>query len=312
MVEVRRIKKVLSVCLMLALLVCLAPGAFAVVSQSESFYAADYSNVLKESTEEMIVSYNAQLEQECQGAQIVVVTVDYLNGMYSDEYAYELFNDWGVGSADYNNGMLLLLATQENKAWLAYGLGLQMGEEEASMLLDMFFWDDFDRGDYDGAVNKMFNALLKWYDGEYGSSLVSGQGQAAQYAASSSEGSGMEAIVVLLIVIIILVIVFHRPRRRRSSGFGLGYGLGLLRGSRSWRRPTPPPPPPSYRPPPSPPPSSFGSGFRSSGAAPRRPSTFTPPRSSGRSSGGIGRGGRPGGGMGRGGGGFSGGGAGRR
>ena len=112
--------------LTLALFLCLSMGvsAFAVVDQSESFYVADYSNVLSNDTEQMIINYNGSLEQQCQGAQIVVVTVDYLDGMYSDEYAYQLFNDWGVGSAEYNNGMLLLLAIQENKAWLAYGLGL--------------------------------------------------------------------------------------------------------------------------------------------------------------------------------------------
>ena len=77
-----------------------------------------------DSTEQMIIDYNGALEYHCQGAQVVVVTVDYLDGMYSDAYAYQLFNDWGVGSSEYNNGMLLLLAVQENKAWLAYGLGL--------------------------------------------------------------------------------------------------------------------------------------------------------------------------------------------
>ena len=107
-------KKTFSFILALCLFLSLGVSAFAVVDQSESFYGADYSNVLSNDTEQMIINYNGSLEQQCQGAQIVVVTVDYLDGMYSDEYAYQLFNDWGVGSADYNNGMLLLLAIQEN------------------------------------------------------------------------------------------------------------------------------------------------------------------------------------------------------
>lgn len=144
------------------------------VSQSESFYAADYANVLSNATEEMIINYNGALETQCQGAQIVVVTVDYLDGMYSDEYAYQLFNDWGVGSSEYNNGMLLLLATQENKAWLAYGMGLNslIDGDDVDKLLEDYFWKDFDRGNYDKAVTQLFEALLEWYDDKYDSSVV--------------------------------------------------------------------------------------------------------------------------------------------
>ena len=152
-----------AVSLFLALFLLLSPGsvAFALVEQSESFYAADYADVLSDSTEETIVNYNGALEYQCQGAQLVVVTVDYLDGMSSDAYAYRLFNDWGVGSAEQNNGMLLLLAVKENKAWLAYGLGLtsQLSESKVNSLLEKNFWPDFDKGDYDAAVNKLFFAL---------------------------------------------------------------------------------------------------------------------------------------------------------
>ena len=97
----------------LVLMLSLGVSAYAVVDKSDSFYVADYANVLSADTEQRICDYNGALEQQCNGAQIVVVTVDYLGGMYCDEYAYQLFNDWGVGSSEYNNGMLLLLAVQE-------------------------------------------------------------------------------------------------------------------------------------------------------------------------------------------------------
>lgn len=305
-------KRLAAALLALLLVLALAPAAWAQVEQSESFYVADYANVLKADTEESIIQANALLEERCQGAQIVVVTVDYLGGKYADDYAYELFNDWGVGSADYNNGMLLLLlATQEGKGWLAYGLGLtsQM-DRDADGLLERYFWDDFDRGDYDGAVNKLFAALLDWYGEEYGVSLSADSaypGQGVEYG-ERRNGMNIGSILLAIVVIVVLVNLFSRPRRRRytGSGFGWGFGLGTLLGS---RRRTPPPPPGGPMPPrggrpftPPPP----GTGFR----PPRggRPGGFP----GGRPGSGAGRGGRPGGGMGRGGGGFSGGGAGRR
>jgi uncharacterized membrane protein YgcG len=92
-----------------------AVPARAVVAQSDDYYVADYAGVLSPSAEEDIIAYNGDLEYYCDGAQIVVVTIEYLDGMYADEYALKLFNDWGVGSATADNGMLLLLVTEEKK-----------------------------------------------------------------------------------------------------------------------------------------------------------------------------------------------------
>ncbi len=224
-------KKILSFLFALCLCLSISVSAFAVVDRSESFYVADYSNVLSNDTEQMIINYNGSLEQQCQGAQIVVVTVDYLDGMYSDEYAYQLFNDWGVGSADYNNGMLLLLAVQENKAWLAYGLGLNslIDSDQVDSLLDQYFWKDFDRGNYDEAVTSLFNALLVWYDEQYDAQVVQSGTSASQgngYTVGYSEpGLGtrlshaLSSIIKTLVVIAVLSALFGGGRRRGGGSW---------------------------------------------------------------------------------------------
>ena len=109
-------KKFLSLTLAIVLMLAVSVPALAVVEQSSEYYVADYASVLSDATEKAIINYNGALETQCSGAQIVVVTVKYLDGMYSDEYANQLFNDWGVGSKDENNGMLLLLAVNENRS----------------------------------------------------------------------------------------------------------------------------------------------------------------------------------------------------
>ena len=222
----------LLVCLCLTLSIC--PAAFAVVGQSDSFYAADYANVLSAETEQMICDYNGALEQQCQGAQIVVVTVEYLDGMYSDEYAYQLFNDWGVGSADNNNGMLLLLATAENKAWLAYGMGLnsKIDSDDVDKMLEKYFWSDFDRGNYDAAVTKLFSQLLNWYDKVYGANTASsaptnaamGHGGGGSSHNSVNIYGGIEQLISIFITVAVLIVVFNvvfggSRRRRRYYGY---------------------------------------------------------------------------------------------
>lgn len=228
----KRIKTSISLFITLCLLLCLSPAALAVVGQSESFYAADYANVLSSDTEEMICGYNGALEQQCNGAQIVVVTVEYLDGMYSDEYAYQLFNDWGVGSAEHNNGMLLLLATAENKAWLAYGMGLNsnIDSDDVDEMLDDYFWADFDRGSYDAAVQKLFPRLLDWYDDLYGSNVLNsaptsaGMGHGGGgYNESGISSDSVESLVSTIITIVVIAIVFSAifggSGRRRRYGY---------------------------------------------------------------------------------------------
>ena len=105
------------------------------------------------------------MEYGYSGAQIVVVSVEYLDGLYADEYALQLMNDWGVGSATKNNGMLLLFSTKENKGWLATGDGIDNAftDEIANEYMNKYFWKEYDKGNYDKAVNTLFTKLEKWY-----------------------------------------------------------------------------------------------------------------------------------------------------
>ena len=210
-------KKLFPLILIAAIIaVCCLPAA-AVVSQSDSYYVADYAGVLSDATEQSIIDYNGALELQCYGAQFVVVTVNYLDGMYSDEYANKLFNDWGVGSSTENNGMLLLLAVGENKAWLSTGAGISKSftDSVASSYLDKYFWDDFDAEKYDSAVNSLFTAVLSWYDDYYSSSVISDPSQEYEY---EDEDDGIDGYTVLIIIIFLY---FLLRSRRRGGGGGL-------------------------------------------------------------------------------------------
>ena len=109
----KTLKKTLLVLLAAALLLSgsalaieLSPGS------GDDFYVLDQANALSSSTRQTIVDYNAQLEQSCDEAQLVVVTVNYLDED-SEVAATQLMNDWGVGSASQSNGMLLLYVVKE-------------------------------------------------------------------------------------------------------------------------------------------------------------------------------------------------------
>ena len=229
-------KKTLSIVLVVILaasMLCL--GAQAVVDKSDSYYVADYANVLTPELEQLIINYNGALEQQCSGAQFVVVTVNYLDGMYSDEYALELFNEWEVGSAQENNGVLLLLGVQENKAWMTagYGISRELDESTINSMFNDYFWNDFDSGNYNDAVEKMMYAVLAWFDGYYGSSVVISNPEYSGSQGGYYEDSyyhedyyyddgyyyggsrGGTSLVSVIIVLLLIYFVLSQPRRRR-------------------------------------------------------------------------------------------------
>ena len=256
----------------LLLLVCAVPS-FALVDRSDSFYVADYADVLSDELENRIIALNGELEYYCSGSQLVVVSVDYLDGLYSDEYAMTLFNEWGVGNRDRNNGTLLLLCPNENKAWLTYGSGLEgaLTSSRVDEMFDTVFWDPFDAGDYETAVGSMVSELTAFYASYYNISAdmldpSSYQGGGYDYDDggyvpdepygnndySYSSGSRLRPLVFLLIVVLIIYLLIRRADRRSYQSYcgAMGYGIRpyhwwyLFWGPHlSWHDPRPPRPP---------------------------------------------------------------------
>jgi len=228
-------KSIITLMLLSLLLAFIAvPVALAIVSQSREYYVTDDANVLTDETRRFISNSNADLEHMCEGAQIVIVTVEYLDGMYADEYATLLFNEWGVGNQDANNGMLLLLATAELRGGLVVGQGIigSWDNDTINLYLDTHFWPEVDNGNYDAAVRNICEELFSWYADYYGVAQqdVSGGSEyippADEWYNQPEEYTGgyyamyydpinyiMPFLVIGIIVIIVIVLAASSDRR---------------------------------------------------------------------------------------------------
>jgi len=214
-------KRIFSIALVLLILVIAStPVALALVPQSDEFFVNDDANVLTAQTRFDIVDANEGLMYYGQGAQFVVVTVQYLGGMPADEYATQLFNDWGVGSAEHNNGMLLLLATEERLAWLVVGAGLSgtftnAVEEE---YFDAYFWPEFDAGNFDTAVRNISEVIFSWFADYYGlwqgTGHVYAPGNIAQqpmqdpFSPTYMNQNVMTNLIFFGVIVVLLVVIF--------------------------------------------------------------------------------------------------------
>jgi uncharacterized protein len=112
----------------LVLAVTLASPVFAqTLPEPQSPTLSDFAGVL-DATEEGRITRLLAETQAGTGVQMVVVTVPGLAdqggaGMRIEDYAKALFNAWGVGGADRNDGILLLLDTEAREARIALGAG---------------------------------------------------------------------------------------------------------------------------------------------------------------------------------------------
>ncbi len=158
----------LVLCLALLLAIPLAASA-SVVQPTEMFYVYDGANVLSEATEATIVYNNDTLFAAC-GAEIVFVTVPSTGSMDISDYAYKLFNDWGIGSAERNNGVLILLEIGEEEYWYLQGSGIEtrLTTGDLAALVDTYLEPDFAVGDYDAGAAKLFEQLFARVANIYG------------------------------------------------------------------------------------------------------------------------------------------------
>jgi uncharacterized protein len=84
----------------------------------------DGANLLSDTKEEEIVDMLRQHE-DTGGDQVVVATVQSLQGRTIEEFAVELARYWGIGQEGRNNGVLLLVAPNERQVRIKVGYGLE-------------------------------------------------------------------------------------------------------------------------------------------------------------------------------------------
>ena len=134
----------------------------------------DYANVFSDETKKLIHDVNNELKSQCKDAQFVIVTVETLGDISSEEYAHKIYSDWGIGNTMENNNTLMLLSPFESRGWFISGAGNDgLTSDRIDDMLDNYFWTYVDNGEYDKAIENLIISLLAWYDGYYGSNVSS-------------------------------------------------------------------------------------------------------------------------------------------
>jgi len=111
---------------LLFLLILCVPAARAeqVKNLKPQGYVNDFADVLSAPAKDKLTALCAEVDQKAK-AQIAVVTVSSLEGQPIEQFANDLFTQWGVGPRDSKRGVLILVVPNDRKYRFEVGYGLE-------------------------------------------------------------------------------------------------------------------------------------------------------------------------------------------
>lgn len=156
--------------------------------------------------------------------QIVVVIIQRLSGSTAEAMATGIGRAWGVGQAEFDNGIVMLLSMSDRELFIATGYGIEgaVPDALASRIINREMIPHFRRDNYYEGLKAGVDALIAATTGEY---------------KPSRRGLSFNPAIVVLVVffaifilIVVLAIVFSKGGGGGSSG-GSGSSSGWSSGS---------------------------------------------------------------------------------
>ena len=213
-----------------------------------SIYVQDYAHVLSPQIINNINAYSLEVDKKTT-AQIVVVTIPTLDGASLEEFSTELYRQWGIGTKEKNNGVLLLVVVNDRKSRIEVGYGLEgalpdglTGRIQDSSMLPYFKTGDYNKGIWQGYGN-IVTTVLKEYNLTPDDLKISGTRPTPTNNNSSAFGDlpwWVKALLFIGFIILMildqmflggtlfrtLLLLFMRGGGRGGGGGGFGGGGG--------------------------------------------------------------------------------------
>lgn len=177
-------------------------------------YAKMMSGFEAKTLEQKLIKYS-----DSTSTQIVVITVNSLQGQEIAMYATELAHKWGIGRADVDNGILILVSKDDRKITIRTGYGVEhkLTDALSRRIIETVITPHFKQGDYFVGLDMGTTRVFQIMNGEY-----EGEPQ------NDEEGEGVSLVFIIFLFIIILLILSRKNRGKgdknggkKSGGFSL-------------------------------------------------------------------------------------------
>ncbi|MBE9125063.1 MULTISPECIES: TPM domain-containing protein [unclassified Coleofasciculus] len=208
--------------------------------QANGGWVTDMAEILNNETETQLNQMIAELESE-NGTEIAVVTVPETAPSASPKaFTTELFNHWGIGKAEKDNGVLFLISKGDRRVEIETGYAIEpiLPDAKVGQIIETQITPPFKQGNFDGGTLAGTKALVVELGGEVNTSNATSNSEANTSVVASSQPSYQESsadtssggawLALLLIIGVPIGIVYLLIR----SGSGSSSSRSRYSGSR--------------------------------------------------------------------------------
>lgn len=190
----------------------------------------DFANVLPD-REEAALELQLRALNDTTSIQISVVTLATTGGDDIALFNTELAHRWGVGQADTDNGVQILVAAEDRKVNISTGYGSQefLTDAMSKRIIEQYMIPEFKKGNYAGGIQNAIVAI---------DNLMHGQ-----FEGHTSRSKGVKRTLpggIFILIALILMFIWSRGGRggggrggRRSLGHDIATAILLSSMGRS-------------------------------------------------------------------------------
>lgn len=128
----------------------------------------DFASILnpeeQQSLESKLVAYD-----DSTSTQIAIVILKTLDGFPIEDYTFELAERWEVGRSKKDNGIMIMVALEDRKVFIATGYGMEgtITDARAKNIIENSIKPNFKENRYIQGLDEATNRIIAYASGEY-------------------------------------------------------------------------------------------------------------------------------------------------
>lgn len=206
-------KKIVSIFLLLLSSISFASNITPIPPINGS-HIIDQAGIIDASTMD-ILERTIQVHEDSTSNQIMVLTIPKLDNETIEQYAVRAYSQYRLGTADRDNGVLLVVSMAEKKIRIEVGYGLEgaLNDAMAGRIIRNDISPEFKSGNFSKGILSGVHSIISAIQGEY-------VADAQEYQGGGSMGPLILVAIIFIIFIIISAIVKSGGGGGNSRGGG--------------------------------------------------------------------------------------------
>lgn len=213
----------LSVCVCFSFCACGNSAKNQFPTATEKFFVNDFAAILNETDADAIYKKGVAL-QEATTAQVVVVTVESLDGKAIEDYALEIGRKWGVGDKEKNNGIVVLLSESDREIYIAVGYGLEgaLPDSKTGRIIDTYGIPYFSNDNFSVGLASVYDVIVNEIYIEYGIAPAENYVPIDRLPDVNADSTTAGQVILSWIALIVCVALYMAIFGRRGGLFIFG------------------------------------------------------------------------------------------